>query len=137
MRSGGGTGADPGVHRIEWRIVPARNAVEAELASTAFNRPLAVVPTTSSGLGLPPDGRLLSIAGGGVVSAIKPATRGSGVILRVMLLGGAATVHLSSWLSHTSISVVDLAERDLELAITADDVTFDPADGSIRTVRLQ
>jgi len=133
----GGTGSDPGVHRIEWRIVPARDAAAAELASTAFDRPIAVVPATGSGTGLPPDGSLLSIDGGGVISAVKPSTRGSGVIIRVLLLGGAATVHLSSWLSHTSISVVDLAERDLAPAIPADDVTFDPAYGSIRTVRAQ
>ena len=134
----GGSGSDPGTHRIEWRIVPAANAVAAAIAAQTFDRPIELVAVTGSGTGLPTDGSLLSIDGGGVVSALKPAERGGGAILRVVALAGPVTVHLSSWLAHATAIAVDLAERDLMPVTAGDALVFDPAAaGSIASVRLQ
>jgi hypothetical protein len=134
----GGTGSDPGTHRIEWRIVHVADATAAELAAQVFDRPLAIVavPTAPAGSTLAAGGSLLTIDGGGIVSTIKPAERGAGVIVRVQLLVGAATVHLSSLLPHGTITSADLAERDLDGLPAAADVALDPAGGSLRTLRL-
>lgn len=133
----GGSGTDNGVHRIEWRIVFASDAVAAALAAQQFDRPLALSMATGGGVGLPADGSLLSIDGGGVVSAIKPAERGAGAIVRVVRLGGPVTVHLSSWLPHVSATRVDLAERDLAPFAAADDLVFDAPHEALASVRLQ
>ncbi len=133
----GGSGSDPGTHRIEWRIAPAGDALAAELAAQAFDRPVELIATTGAGSGLATSGSLASISGGGVISAIKPAERGPGVIVRAQLVTGAATVQLSSALPHSSITSTDLVERDLAPRVASDHVLFAPSDGALQTVRLQ
>lgn len=133
----GGSGSDSGTHRIEWRIVPAADAVAAAIAAQAFDRPIELSAVTGVGSGLPPSGGLITVDGG-LVSAIKPADRGVGNVVRVVALGGMVTIHMSTWLSHATATAVDLAERNLgALAVRGDDLVFDPAAGSIASVRLQ
>ena len=133
----GGSGSDSGTHRIEWRIVPAADAVAAAIAAQAFDRPIELSAVTGVGSGLPPSGGLITVDGG-LVSAIKPADRGVGNVVRVVALGGMVTIHMSTWLSHATTTAVDLAERNLgALAVRGDDLVFDPAAGSIASVRLQ
>ena len=133
----GGSGSDPGVHRLEWRIAPASDATAAELAAQAFDRPLAIVAVTGAGTGIASRGSLVTITGGGVVTALKPADRGAGVILRVELLTGGATVQLSSWIAHATIIATDLVERDEGALPASDALGFEPGGGALRTVRLQ
>jgi hypothetical protein len=74
-----------------------------------------------------------------VVSALKPAERGNGVILRSLLMPGPVTVHLSPLFRGRRIDFVDLAERDGKaLGVTGESVTFSPGSSpSIASVRLQ
>jgi alpha-mannosidase len=138
----GGTGSDTGTHRIEWLLAPASSPLQAEQAAQAFNRPidLEVVPLTqASTLDLPRQQSLLDVSGAGVVSALKPADRGGGVILRALLTPGPVTVTLPTALVGTHITQVDLAERDGASRGTAGrTLTLDKATyGSIASVRLQ
>jgi hypothetical protein len=136
----GGTGSDTGVHRIEWRIAPAADAVAAAIAAQMFERPLAIVGVASTGgTGLPSDGSLVAISGGGIISAVKPAERGDGTIVRaVRLAGGAsATIDLSAFLPHSTITDVDLVERDLAPRVPGDTIAIAPGDAAIASVRLR
>jgi hypothetical protein len=137
----GGTGSDPDQHRIEWRIARAASVADAERAAQAFDRPLDLElgPTLqATTTDLPAQASLASIDGEAVISAIKPADRGDGVILRVLLMPGPAALHLSS-LAGKQVSVVDLAERDLPTPVsTGDAIPLDPAVyGPIVTLRLR
>ncbi len=138
----GGVGSDPGTHRIEWRIEPAATAAQAEQAAQAWNRPLdlEVVPTAQAAtLDLPREQSLLAVSGAGVVSALKPADRGQGVILRALLMPGPVTVTLPPALVGKQITRVDVAERDgAALGVAGQTIVFDQATyGSIAAVRLQ
>jgi hypothetical protein len=137
----GGTGSDPGTHRIEWRVVPAAAPADAERAAQAFDRPVAPIEvgtTQAATTDLAASGSLVSIDGPGIVSAFKPAERGGGVILRVVA-SGKVTVHLPASLAGKQITAVDLAERDLHAIGTATDtLVLDPATaGSIASVRIR
>ena len=127
----GGTGSDTGTHRIEWRLEPASSAAEAEQLSQAYNRPLdlEVVPLDqASTLDLPRQASLLGVSGAGIVSALKPADRGGGVILRVLLLPGPVTVTLPPSLQGKAMTLVDVAERDGKaLGTSGPTIVFDPA----------
>jgi hypothetical protein len=138
----GGDGSDTTIHRIEWRIQPASTAAEAEQAAQAFNRPidLEVVPLTQAPtLDLPGETSLLGVSGAGIVSALKPADRGGGVILRAVLMPGPVTITLPPSLVGKQMTRVDVAERDSAPLGTAgttlvlDRETF----GAIASVRLQ
>jgi hypothetical protein len=138
----GGVGTDPGIHRIDWILEPVTSTAGAELAGQAFNRPIDLVlvgtgqaPT----LDFPFQESLLEVEGEGVVSALKPAERGDGLILRALLMPGPVTVHLSPLFQGRKINVVDLAERDgARLGTAGESLTFSPGSSqSIASVRLQ
>lgn len=143
----GGTGTDTAAHRVEWRIARAASAADAERAAQAFDRPLDLElgPTAAGGGGttdLPAQGSLASVDGDAVISAIKPAERGDGVVLRVLLMPGPAQVHLAGPLAGRQASAVDLAERDLAtpagVPVTGDTVALDRGTfGAIAGVRLR
>jgi hypothetical protein len=105
--------SDAATHRIEWRIENAATPAEAELAAQAFNRPAIRLPVTSVGTGLPPEGRLLGFTGSGVISAVKPADRGSGVIVRAQLEPGPLSIEPGPILAGRTVTLTDAAERDL------------------------
>jgi hypothetical protein len=134
----GGTGTDTATHRIEWRIVPAADAISAELAAQVFDRPLELVsvPLAPSAGTLAPSGSVISISGGGIVSTVKPADRGQGVIVRVQLVTSGATLALPPTLPHGTITMTDLVERDLGVLPTSDTIDLDAGNGSLRTLRL-
>lgn len=138
----GGTGSDPGLHRIEWRLERAATVADAERAAQAFDRPLDLLfewPTQAATTDLAPQVSLASIEGDAVISAIKPADRGAGVVLRALLLPGPATVSLSQMLAGRQLTVVDLAERDgAPLGAAGPTLALDTATyGSIPGFRLQ
>jgi hypothetical protein len=138
----GGSGSDTGTHRIEWKLEPASSPAEAELAAQGFNRPLSVetVPLDQAAvLDLPRERSLLSVSGPGVVSALKPADRGNGVILRVVLLPGPVTVTLPPSLVGKTMTRVDIAERNAApLGTAGSNITFDQGTyGAIATVRFE
>jgi len=138
----GGTGSDPDAHRIEWRIARAASVADAERAAQAYDRPLDL-ELGSTGQAAMTDlstqASLASIDGEAVISAIKHADRGDGVILRVLLMPGPAQVHLTSSLAGRQASVVDLAERDVATPVTpGDTLALDAAIyGAIASVRLR
>jgi len=139
----GGTGSDPGVHRVEWRIAAARGPAGAERAAQSFDRPLDAYfdwPSAAVASDLPARASLVTIDGDAVVTAIKPAERGDGVIVRALLLAPTpATLTLGSPLAGRSISLVDLAERDQPTqGALASPLTLDrDAYGSIASFRLR
>jgi hypothetical protein len=137
----GGTGSDTGSHRIEWRMVTATTPAAAEVAAQAFARPLdALLVGTAQGssASLAPSASLASVSGEAVLSAIKPAERGAGVIVRALLLPGPGQLQLGSSLAGAKLELVDLAERDVQSLGTAGaTVRLDPAGtGSIVGLRL-
>ena len=137
----GGTGSDTGIHRIEWRLEPAASVIAAEQASQAWNRPidLEVVPLDQATTpDLPRAEALLGVSGEGVVSALKPADRGDGVILRALLLPGPVTVTLPPSLVGKQVTRVDVAERDgASLGVAGATITFEKATfGAVASVRL-
>jgi hypothetical protein len=138
----GGTGSDLDPHRIEWRLAAAPSPVEAERAAQAFNRPIALrvlsgAPDASGDL--PVEHALLRVWGDAVVTALKPADRGGGLIVRALLGPGPATIEPSPLLGAGAAEQVDLAERTLgPLDLTGGSIALDPAHlGSIATVRLR
>ncbi len=138
----GGTGSDTAVHRVEWRIERVTNPAAAERASQAFNRPIAIelvdaAKTTTADL--PTELALAQIEGDGVISAIKPAERGGGIILRALLFPGPVHVHLPSGWVGKSLTVVDIAERDnRSLGVSKSLLDLDTATyGSVASVRLR
>ena len=138
----GGVGSDTDTHRIEWRIEPAADAVAAEQAAQAWNRPLdaEIVPLDQGAtLDLPRQASLLGVSGAGIVSALKPADRGHGIILRVLLTPGPVTVTLPWFLVGKQGTHVDVAERDgVALGIAQNQVIFDQATyGAIASVRFE
>jgi hypothetical protein len=137
----GGTGSDPGTHRFEWEVIGAPAAIDAERAAAAFNRPLVpvVAGAPAAPADLPASLSLAGLDGDGVLSILKPATRGDGVILRALLLPGPVTVHLSPLLAGRHATRVDAVERDLEdLGTVSDTLVLDRARyGAIATVRLR
>ncbi len=143
VRHRGGTGNDNGTHRIEWRIEPVTGGSDAiERASQAFDRPIDLEPVTltqATTTDLPAPESILSIDGPGVISAFKPAERGGGLILRVLLFGGPATVHLPASLAGEQVTRVDATEHDLTpIGAAAATLVLDPAVyGSIASVRIQ
>ena len=138
----GGTGSDTGVHRIEWRVAAAAAIADAERAAQAYGRPvdlmlvgLAQATTTD----LPQQESLASVDGDAVVSAIKPAERGEGVVVRTLLMPGPGQLHLSAAFVGKQASVVDLAERDTRaLGAAGETISLGPPTfGSIAGVRLR
>jgi hypothetical protein len=138
----GGSGSDTGIHRIEWRIERVASPARAELMAQAFDRPIDLeVLTTAQGAttDLPAELSLVGVTGDGIVSALKPATRGGGIILRALPMPGPVHVRLGPTLIGKSITVVDLAERDgKSLGAAPQVLDFDAATfGPIASVRLR
>jgi hypothetical protein len=137
----GGTGSDPARHRIEWQIVRATSPGEAERAALSFNRPLAAFADTTTPAAvqdLPVARSLLAVEGEGVVTALKPAERGEGVILRALLLPGPLHVRLPG-LAGVRLTRTDALERDLEDLGLAEDTLLLARErfGTLATVRLR
>jgi hypothetical protein len=137
----GGTGDDPGVHRIDWRIERAGDP-QAEIDAQSFNRPITfdTVPLDqATTLDLATQTSLLGVSGNGIVSTLKPADRGGGVILRVLPMNGPVHVALPPSLAQTQATLVDLAERDGKVIGQAGaSMDFDRATyGAIVSIRLQ
>ncbi len=134
----GGTGTDTGAHRIEWRFQTEAEPGDEEIAAQQFDRPLdAHVVTTapSTPQDLPEAAGVAGAGMQGVVTALKPAERGAGAILRVQVQG-ATTVDLPA--GTTTATRTDLVERDIApLTVTDGTVTLDPADGALQTIRVQ
>ncbi len=137
----GGTGSDTGTHRIAWRFEPASTPIDAARAAQAWNRPVdleAVPLDQASTLDLPREQQMLGVSGAGVVSALKPADRGDGVILRALLMPGPVTVTLPPSLAGKHVTQVDVAERDgADRGVAGNSIVLDRATyGAIASVRL-
>ncbi len=137
----GGTGSDPGTHRIEWRIERAASPAQAEVLAQAFDRPIdleLVTTAQAQTTDLPAELSLLGVSGEGIVSALKPATRGDGIVMRVLPMPGPVHVQLGAALVGKAMTTVDLAERDgKDLGVAPVMVDFDqPTFGAIASVRL-
>jgi hypothetical protein len=136
----GGTGTDPGLHRIEWQLVRAATPADAAKAGQRWNRPLAAVMLDGKPTGAAdPDGTIGSLDGSGILTAWKPADRGRGTIVRALLLPGPVTIY-SPVLVGAKLHRTDTSERDLEdlgtnagISITLDVARFGP----IATVRIE
>jgi hypothetical protein len=138
----GGTGSDPEHHRIEWRLVAAPTPIAAARAAQRWNRPIELPPLgggAPAGDPLPAEGSLAAVEGDGLLTAIKPADRGGGVIVRALLLPGPVTVHLPPSLAGRKLTRTDSSERDLEaLGTSGADLTLDrDRFGAIATVRIE
>jgi hypothetical protein len=137
----GAAGSDVGPHRIEWRLARAERAADAGRAAEAFDRPLVrtrAAPLSSGSGDLPREQSLASIEGPALLSALKPAERGAGLIVRVLLMPGPATLHLSPALRVRAITRVDALERDLEKLAPSESLQLDRAMfGPIATLRLE
>lgn len=138
----GGTGKDVGTQRIDWKIVSAGTPADTELSAQVFNRPIEawVVPNKqSAALDLASEGSLGSISGSGVISALKPADRGAGIVVRVLLLPGPAELRLSPRFAGRRMIRLDASERDLEdLGVAGEKIVLDRARfGAIATLRLR
>jgi hypothetical protein len=137
----GGTGSDASTHRIEWRLSPASTPASAETAAQVFARPLdalLVGTAQAAGPSLPPVSSLASVSGQAVISAIKPADRGGGVIVRALLLPGPGQLQLGPSLVGSKLEQVDLTERNVQSLGTAGaTIPLDAAGtGSIVGLRL-
>ncbi len=138
----GGVGSDPGSHRIEWRIERALGPADPARKAQAFNRAVALVVVgleQAATPDLPQEFSLLQVDGEGIVTALKPADRGAGVIVRALLTAGPVTLHLPPSLAMRELTIVDALERDKRTLGTAGaTVVLDAATyGSIVTLRLR
>ena len=136
----GGSGDDSGIHRIEWRLGRVASDAQAEIEAQSFNRPVVLEPVPldqSTTLDLLPETSLLGVSGDGIVSTLKPADRGGGVIIRVLPMNGPVHVTFPASLVGTEMTTVDLAERDQNvLGPTQAAMDFTRAsNGSIASVR--
>lgn len=138
----GGSGSDTAVHRVEWRFERALSPADMERESQAFNRPIdvevvdaaqPVVPST-----LPAELSLARIDGDGIISAIKPAERGDGIIVRALLSGQAHVTPWSGWTGR-SLTITDLVERDQrDRGTLGAQIDLDPATmGAIVSMRVR
>jgi hypothetical protein len=135
------TGSDSASHRIEWRLVLADSALAAARAAQTFNRPVTIVRADTSmpnGTQLAAEGSLASIDGAALISAIKPALRGEGVIVRAQRFDGDATLHLGAPLDLLARAFhTDAVERNLEpLASAGAMIPLGRELGVLPTVRL-
>jgi alpha-mannosidase len=113
----------------------------AEQRAQLFNRPVVALPITVAASATPdlaPQQSILQVQGEGVVSALKPADRGAGVILRVQLMPGPVTVQLSPMLAGSKATRVDTSERDLsDLGVLGASITLDQKTyGALASIRL-
>jgi hypothetical protein len=138
----GGMGSDTSTHHIEWRIERVSSPADAAREAQAYNRPIAIdiVGALPGGtLDLPVSMSLAQVDGDGILSALKPAERGGGVIVRALLLPGPVDVHLAPLFAGRAVTRTDALERDQSLLGTAGaTLMFGAAtSGSLATVRLE
>lgn len=137
----GGQGSDDGPHTLELRITTAKTPAEAELKAQEFNRPVVIRGVELQPTGtpdLPAAGSLLEVSGAGVVSALKPADRGEGMILRVLQQPGPVKVKLLGPLAGRTVTRVDLAEREIgDVQVVGDLIDFGQFKDAIVSVRLR
>ena len=113
----GGQGSDTAVHRVEWRLGRAGSPAEAEQAAQLFNRRVEVLRVGGGAAGdLPPSASLLSVDGPAVITALKPAERGEGIIVRAQLLPGPARLQFGAAFTGLHALYTDTSERDLGAA---------------------
>jgi alpha-mannosidase len=119
-------------------VTAAATPAKAARAAQRFNRPVEWMAAAGGDGSLAAMGSLVSLDGEGVITALKPAERGEGVIVRALLLPGPAT--LTTMLPHTSITKTDALERDLSAIEQQGPGTSFALDhegfGAIATVRL-
>ena len=130
--------SDSGTHRIEWRVERAATPAQAEIAAQAWNRParlIAVGIGNGIGNGLPAEASLMRIEGPGVISALKPADRGDGVIVRALLMPGPVSVVPGPLLAGRAATLADSSERDLS-ALPSLSLRQETA-GALQTIRLR
>ncbi len=138
----GGVGSDPAAHRFEWYVTSAVSPADAARQAQAFDRPLIWdlgTPASTPAAPLPSETSLAGSQGDGIVSAVKPADRGEGTILRALLLPGPLTVDLGAQLQGRTMMRTDAVERDLAPAGTSGPtLVLSPATyGAIATVRFE
>src|SRR5207248_10726922 len=117
--------------RIEWRIERAAPSADAERAAQAWNRPVAALSVPLGNGDLPAALSLLQLDGPGVISALKPADRGDGIVLRAQ---GAVHVRLSQLLQGRMAVRIDAAERDLGVLGRKTELSFG---GGLSSIRLR
>jgi hypothetical protein len=136
----GGSGSDPGSHRIEWRLARADTPLDAARAAVALNRPLtlAAAGQRSAGPAFPVEVSLAQLSGSGIVSTLKLADRGQGTVVRVLLFG-PARLQLAPLIAGSQLVPVDAVEHDLGPgAARTDSLSLAPDQaGSIATIRLR
>jgi Glycosyl hydrolases family 38 N-terminal domain/Alpha mannosidase middle domain len=137
----GGTGSDPNPHRFEWRIEAAPTPAAAETAAQLFNRPIIALlagSTAAATQDLPIEQSLAQVSGDGILSALKPAERGGGVIVRALLEPGPVSITLAP-LYKGQLVHTDSSERDLNvIGPFANPIALDrDSFGAIATVRLR
>ena len=135
----GGVGSDLGTHRIEWRVERANTAADAARTAQAFNRPVIAIPVAGgTASDLPPGRSLFQVYGAGILSTAKPADRGEGVIVRVLLTPGPVTLVAPDLIGRT-LTRTDAAERDLAAlgTVPAELVLDRDYDGAIVTLRIR
>ncbi len=137
----GENGTDDAVQRVELRLARATSPASASVEAQRFNRPVSAIAVgpQATAADLASDTPLVTVDGPGLITAVKPADRGGGTIIRALLMPGPVTLHLSPSLIGKSVERCDTSERDLAslgkagAALTLDAKTF----GSIATVRLK
>lgn len=113
--------------------VPALKA----LGSRFSNRDLPYASNTAHGGTLPLSGRFLRLTGAAVITAVKTAEDGRGLILRLASLGTPTTVTLSLP-GLRQASFTDLAEQPLgPCPLEGGAAVFPLAPGQVRTLRLE
>ncbi|MSQ82721.1 MAG: hypothetical protein EXR77_07365 [Myxococcales bacterium] len=116
----GGNGSDPTVQRVEFRIDRVATPAEGDRMAQFFNHPaiLAVAPPAivASPIGQsPPQAVGFDVLSGqATILASKPAERGNGRVLRLLLLDDQPVVlQPRQHAAALPFVFVDLAERDL------------------------
>ncbi len=131
----GGTGSDPGLHRIEWKLAAIAGPADAERQAQSFDRPLRLLAATTNNRGvaaLPQSLSLAQVSGDGLISETAPAERAGGLVIRALLEGGSLDLFLDARFQQRSYQPVDLLERPLGGAgTTRGQLELDPGSGSI------
>jgi hypothetical protein len=136
----GADGTDDTTTVVTFELGAASGALDTALEtarSIALSRPMLAIAEPAHGGALPATGRLLQLDGtGGLITAVKRADRGTGVVVHVLRPeAGARDVTLSpGTLTWSSASRPDLLERDDQALDLGAPIHLDAA---LTAVRLQ